>query len=502
MHLVRDSQILRVGIDSLQTARQILESIGGLFSVQLNFFAFDAVTPRFQTRIGLEGDMDRLTRRGMMAGALVSGCAALGAEAFGQDITGDNETEALIDEAIVDEIVIIGPRSRNALPMAGDMPTAPPESAKSIIADGRRYLTPIPDEAFRGALAGNQYWSLPEASRPKPKWAERARGMDTFHLGDLAQKAPSGFDLDASTLAALAQHNHFTFQDDQTPRLFGLRGCALASADAQTDWAKRHSLRLVEPDHVHLRCLIGIWRPTDGEIKLYRASTVPQVSAMYKMLADKGWGASLLPTGFYRFAVGTHLASRPASRQRAALRNASEYVVLRTTQDLAYDPYEPHDVWTFGAAHNIHSTPVRADLSRFGSNGCQVIPGGYSGPNRTQSFGVWRDFQVSTGLIRADGSFASAQGGVPSEYMLLTGYDAALAARGGSDFNTFWRLRPGSKGAAVQTLQTRLISEVKTAFGRPLVRTGKIDLATSIAILVDNKHKDGINEYAGPIVVL
>lgn len=446
--------------------------------------------------------MDRLTRRGMMAGAVLSSCVALGPEARGQEAATDAESEALIDEAIVHEIDIIGPRNRNALPMANDMPTAPPDSAKSAVAEGRRYSTPTLNDAFRGALAGTQYWSLPEGSRPKAKWADRAKGMDTFHLGALAQQAPSTFDLESSTLAALAQHNHFDFDNGPSLRLFGLRGCALASADPQTDWATRHSLRLVEPDHVHLRCLVGIWRPSDGQIKLYRASTVPQVSAMYKMLADKGWGTSLLPTGLYKFGVGTHLASKPASKQRAALRNASEYVVLRTTQDLAYDPFQTHDVWTFGAAHNIHSTPVRRDLSRFGSNGCQVIPGGYSGPDRTQSFGVWKDFQAATGLIKADGSFASAQGSLPSEYMLLTGYEAALAAKGGADFDKFWRLRPGSGGPAVEALQTRLIREVKTVFGRSLVKTGKLDFATSIAVLADNKHNPGINEYAGPVVIL
>lgn len=305
-------------------------------------------------------------------------------------------------------------------------------------------------------------------------------------------------------LSALADKSAFIFSDKRPVRVIGIRGCQLANGAALSDWARTHTLRVATPDHIHQRCLLGLWRPSDGMIRLYRASTVPQVGNMFACLgAAKGWGTSLLPTGFYRYRAGIHKASTPERRQTGALLAEDQYIVLRTGNDLNYDPFQPFDVWTYGAAHNIHAAGRNLKNPRFDSSGCQVIQGWYQDAARLKADGPFDQFRRDAGLADADGLPKAAErpGKGTYEYMLVTGHEVAMAAQGGADFASYKILRPGSQGPRVSAAQAELYRRVPRVFGKPLIPDGYFTPAMSFASLIDKRLNGPEREYASPIVL-
>jgi hypothetical protein len=353
-------------------------------------------------------------------------------------------------------------------------------------------LSPELEELVRTS----RYWSLPEAGRPTPGWAD-ARATDYHHLSDFARPSEEAFELRAETLAFLAQRNHFAFSDRRPVRLFGLRGAALESGAEEAPWASSHRIRSQAPDHVSCRCLLGVWRPSDGQIALFRASTAPAVSNMFKSLRTRGGGTSLLPTGLYAYRAGPHKRAYPDRIQRGALLIEGQYVVLRTPEDLSYDPFQPNDIWTRGAAHNIHSAGEWRTPQVYDSAGCQVVRGKYNA-ERTRGVGPWGAFQTAAGLLDDQGApiAEEAPGSGTFQYMLLTGHEVALVASGDETFrSTYRRIRFGSSGEAVQAHKERL----RTLYPDARISAhARFDMWTSFMTLINQKQVQG--EYIAPIV--
>lgn len=350
------------------------------------------------------------------------------------------------------------------------------------------------------------YW-LPGTVRPPTMWPSDDRAADYRHLstrvvGDHVEpgfeRSPNPvFHLSGATLRFLAERNGFDLSAlKRDTLLFGMRGCIIDNGAREAPWAATHRMRLATPNHIDMRCTIGVWRLSDNKLALFRASTVPEASQMYAFAPFGGYGCSLLPTGFYRYRAGTHSRKHP---QPGALRIDQKYVVLRTPSDLRYDPFQPDDMWTQGECHNLHAGGSMASNPLFSSQGCQVIPGGYVTPPRQVAHGAWKGFRDACGLTGPEG-FAIAE--EPEKqgtfrYMLLTGLEAALVDYGKDDFLTgYRRLRHGSTGPDVRALQARLYP----AFSVTEPVDGAFGMATSFAVLWEKKRTEG--EYTAPIMEL
>lgn len=354
------------------------------------------------------------------------------------------------------------------------------------------------DNSLRALIESQRYWSIDEAIRPAPAWPEFLRAPDYGHLETFSIAAVDEFELTAETLTFLAERNAFQFSDRRPVRIFGLRGCAIPGSRETTPFASAHVLRVRNPSHLSCECVMGLWRPADGMIAVFRASTAPSASNVFKALPAAGYGASLLPTGKYRYRSGTHKASDPKKAQTGALLMDQEYVVLRTTEDLSFDPFQTGDVWTRGAAHNIHSTGrFRDGPEIFDSAGCQVIRGYYDINDRTRCDGPWASFRRDAGLVGPSGVpiAEEAMGSGSYEYMLLTGLEAALAASREPGFTEgYHRLRPGSAGPAVLDYKQKLSAlfpDIK------LAAVDRFDSATSFATLI--LHKDRLGEFSSVV---
>lgn len=355
-------------------------------------------------------------------------------------------------------------------------------------------LSPELEELVRSS----RYWALAAANRPAVRWAE-LRAPDYHHLSEFPRPSAEAFELSADTLRFLAERNHFNFNDRRGVRLFGLRGAKLESGAEQTEWATVHRIVAQAPDHVACRCLLGVWRPGEGQIALFRASTAPAVSNMFKALQTRGGGASLLPTGLYDYRAGPHKRAYPDRIQRGALLIEGQYVVLRTPDDLSYDPLQPNDIWTRGAAHNIHSAGEWRTPEVYDSAGCQVVRGKYNA-DRTRGEGPWGAFQIAAGLVDAEGApiAEEAPGAGSFQYMLLTGEEAWLHASGNEAFRTGYnRIRFGSSGAAVAAHKERL----RTLYPDARISShDRFDMWTSFMTLMNQKQVEG--EYIAPIASL
>lgn len=354
------------------------------------------------------------------------------------------------------------------------------------------------DDALKELIARKRYWDIEDADRPVPNWPNLLRAPDYRHLEGFGQPIAETFELTAEALVFLAERNSFQFADRRAVRVFGLRGCALSAPEEARPFAAAHSLRVQTPGHLSCECVMGVWRPEDNMIAVFRASTTPSASNIFKALPAAGYGASLLPTGKYRYRAGTHKASDPKKAQTGALLMDQDYVVLRTTDDLSFDPYQAGDVWTRGAAHNIHSSGrFRDGPDVFDSAGCQVVRGYYDLNDRTRCNGPWAAFRRDAGLVDPSGAPTAeeAPGAGSFEYMLLTGQEAALAASKEPGFmEGYYRLRPGSSGQSVLDYKQKLSAlfpDIK------LAAVDRFDSPTSFATLI--LHKDRQGEFASVV---
>lgn len=385
-------------------------------------------------------------------------------------------------------------------------------AAQSTTGVGDEYYHDIPalDEELRALLASETpYWRIPEAQRPVPRWPVRSRDPDTWLLSDSAVPADPGFSLDAALLRELFAANAFALRDAPV-HLFGLRGATLVDGEGlDSGWAASHAVRAAIPDHVDRQCLIGVWRASDDALRLFSASTVPQVANVYRQLPSGGWGVSLLPCGLYNFVSGTHNKDSPGPpdlprpQPGALLNRTGRYVVLRATTPtgdapgvLSYDPFSPHNAWTVGAGHNLHSAGLGTTPLRFDSSGCQVIRGRYN-TERTRGTDQWLAFQIAAGLADATGRPSADER--PYDYALLPALEALLLDRGDPDFvRGYQRLRPGSRGPRVRAMREQLAREVPLVLGKPPPAPGDtFDWMTSFAVLQWYKADPDTRENAG-----
>ena len=342
-----------------------------------------------------------------------------------------------------------------------------------------------------------KYWSIPVEERIKPAWIKKSAAPDYGHLSSYGEVSDSNFELNAKTLDFLCSRNSFKLFDSQRFVMFGLRG-ALPLRGEWSPYSANQAMIVTTPDHINCRCTIGIWDRESGKIALAKASTVPEAQSVFASLETQGLGTSLLPTGLYSYKVGTHKSRNPRRKQPGSfILNQWNYLVLRSPDDLQYDPFQENEVWTIGAAHNIHSGGPGNRNPLFYSAGCQVVPGYYLGTERQRSTGVWKQFREALGVVDKNGEIVESKSwSNPIPYVLLTGFEAALHYHKTHEFEaSYWRLRPGSSGNTTRNLQERLFSELVVPGARA---SGVFDTKTGFAALRKSKIEHG--EFTSPIV--
>ena len=451
-------------------------------------------------------------RRYLLKGAIASILFAQSGQAFAEE----TDLEAIEDEiasSIEEELRILNGQKVEGLFFDSEVDTLMSSAKwfKSIVppiypeinpivspTNGfRREISPLDQGLSRQLRRKVRYWRMTKQQRVmEPRWPKLAENPDLFFLSDVAKNYHTTFSLDWSLLKRLMEANAFPEVSGRI--LIGFRGAQLVSSSDDSGWAKSHEIRVVEPNHINFRCLVGVCNIDTKQIRLFRASTVPQTANMFAAMLYDGLGTSLLPTGFYKYISGTHKQTSKY-KQPGALRRMDKYIVLRTPRVMNYDPTIKSNVWSYGYAHNIHAAGVRRTNPLFDSAGCQVIPGGYY-PSRRRSFGAWHRFQEVVGLVDKRGAFLRK--GVDYNYVLLTGMEAAMAYNGGREFAREYRpLRPGSVGPRVEQLQKRIYGELRRTKRRQLseaqrylnqqkaVVDGKFDTRTGWALLLYQKEK-------------
>jgi hypothetical protein len=301
-------------------------------------------------------------------------------------------------------------------------------------------------------------------------WSAVEQSPDYFHLAEPRSDTP--FEIGGAHLARLVESNKFSVPlDADNPKvLFGLRGCSVASSAGE---AYGTEVALVEavPDHYTQKCVMGVWDTSTGEIWAFNASTVPDAAYVYAQ-AERIEGANMMPTGLYRYDVGTHGLSRPkpANRQPGAWRQAGIWPVRRIVgiPEGGLLAYTHAAIWDVGngcelrssTGNNIHAGILdRSSLKvRYSSAGCQVLPGRYE-PRGQMPVGAYARFRVAAGLpqVPVITGATTPEDGRRFAYMLLTGREARLAVAGAAE-PALSRLRYGSRGASVRRIQQALVA--------------------------------------------
>lgn len=421
---------------------------------------------------------------------LALGAASAALMAPGAAWTQDTEIESDVTYSMLAEIEALQGRRIESIGPSNE--PSPDRSVLRMSSTNAGHTSPPLTDELRAVLHERDWWGIPDEQKPQPTWMS-GRASDYAHLSGFSL-ASTQFELDAGVLNRLAAANSFVINDLRPVLIFGLRGAKLLNGEDSAPWAATHRLDASDPSHVDCACVIGILRKSDGMIALFRGTTVPAVNAMYKALPNNAIGTSMLPTGLYAYSIGTVHAGRPEAIQRGALRIQGRYCVFRTADDVVFDPYSASDAWTIGEYHQIHA--AGSNLQKPGSNGCQVIPGGYRGTDRMRAHGRWSDFRTLAGLADADGLPVADESSPTFQYMLLTGREAALAYQGGNAFqNGYRRLRHGSTGPSVLSLQRRLYASYPIDGARA---DGSFGMLTSFGVLWQKKETEG--EYSSPIV--
>ncbi|MEO1379789.1 MAG: hypothetical protein AAFU69_05480 [Pseudomonadota bacterium] len=316
------------------------------------------------------------------------------------------------------------------------------------------------------AVIENYWFQRDEAQRDSPTWPSDEDSFDYRHIAGVVPLGTT-FEISASVLQELIAACSFSPSTNARIVLFGLRGCSLAEGVESVDFSARHEIRTTRPDHLNLRCLLGVWNRDTEKVALFSGSTVPNVDLM-QAFVDGGSGCNMMPTGFHKYVVGPHRGKR----QPGAFRQRDPLWVLRTPENLGYSLSDQTEIWDDldGSLpfDNIHAAMLngRSKPPFFSSAGCQVVAGRYRDGVPT---GAWREFRKAAGLAhppeKTNNGGGTRDDGQKFDYMLWVGDEAALAA---SD-QTTRTLRFGSRGPRVVDLQKALgfaNAEVDGAFGR------------------------------------
>lgn len=322
--------------------------------------------------------------------------------------------------------------------------------------------------------------------------------------------AANGF-MPVAAAAREAKTSKRTGAKGATKVLIGLRGCVPDGPTSGT----AIKLKAVAPDHITLKCLIGVWDTQAKTFELFHGSTVPDQGYVLAQalsvdkIADRlplefdncqvprknlsGVGfANMGPTGQYAYVVGLHNMSWKAPerrspprvgspgmrdvRQPAAFRQLSLYPTLRvltTEKNIYYSTSAYWDMDRRSWGVNIHAAYKPKPYWQFDSAGCQVIRGHYSvmddpngkGKPAVEATGDYGKFRVAAGLSATpnfvkkpeswtDSLATTDDGKLFYSYLLLTGRELALHAAAATPAaeQALKRLRFGSSGPSVVAL--------------------------------------------------
>lgn len=300
---------------------------------------------------------------------------------------------------------------------------------------------PGADAAPHG-LAAPQGLAAPAGLLAPPRWAADADHPALRHLG--APFSAATFTLSGAVMRRLCELNSFPVPAAPARVLFGLRACRVVTAPpaGPHGWTEfRDAVDLAEdvPDHVDFHCVMGVWDTGTDKVGVVRASTVPNRHYMTTCV-NGGDRANMLPTGCYRYVVGTH------RKIPGCFLDTEPFPVLRTFDDLCYTRT---DTWDLGAepGDNLHCTAGGEAGTRYSSAGCQVVHGFVENGKHRGFFAQLREL---AGLPPK----AENVGG-PFSYVLLTGRDARLVAQGAEPADAR-RLRFGSEGPRVRAMAEAL----------------------------------------------
>lgn len=277
--------------------------------------------------------------------------------------------------------------------------------------------------------------------------------------------------------------------------LFAVRGAVpVEEPSGKAGWTERATLVLTPPDHIHMRCTIGIWDRRARRLFVARGSTVPHRDHVLKAAARKGGmkgrGTNQLEPGYYTdLTKGEHLQGKPQGH--AALRQTGFRFYRRahlggqpvspvgTAAD--GDPkgrppaaplYTDRDPLYFGNPYdNLHCAwNADPDAPGFRSAGCLVVAGWPHSPRLADArpnSGAWKTFH--------DLLYAAPQQSFPLLLLPAAEVEAALNARGGKGrppgsgvradhagpprTPDTRRLVYGSRGEAVKALQRDLAAQ-------------------------------------------
>jgi len=297
-------------------------------------------------------------------------------------------------------------------------------------------------------------------------WPADPETIDYAHL-------PAGDDEsfvlnDAALRRILESHSYSRLVAGQPLVLFGIRGARRTQA-APAEPVFEDVIELVEvpPDHFDYKCVLGVWDTAARKVWATFASTTPHVAYLFAQREASTFSneANMMPTGLYRYAVGTHRNATSSTQPGAFRPDSKAFAVLRCVDDgpITMSRHQFWDTRPTNHGDNIHAGTYssRADRPRYWSAGCQVVPGFYDadGPQ-----GDWARFRIAAGLRRspritrneeiAPGRFdvATSEDGRRYSYLLTTGRDVRLA----SENRLAPTLRFGSSGAKVRALQAAL----------------------------------------------
>lgn len=328
-----------------------------------------------------------------------------------------------------------------------------------------------------------------------PDGALRAANPHAIVTGNVLRKALAWSSIDIRRLGPVV--------------LFGLRGADLVNAEQFENGALRDAfvIRDTRPDHVNLRCTLGVWRTATDTFFAARGSTVAHVTYLERQCEASMLGhappriANQMPTGVYRYGVGTHQNMEP-SRQPGAFKLDDTIATVRNLTGASLVPTRFHS-WEVGGqetGNNIHAGEGRAGIRgretpegfAYLSAGCQVVEGDYDA-RRTIPTGPWRNFRVAAGLkpdpviLRTHPRFRTTcvetdedsqrvchygdpkpGAGTAFSYVLLTGAELRLAVQNQHlphSSEAFARIRKGSSGPRVAGLLRAMGLPPSEAFG-------------------------------------
>ncbi|MBB4274677.1 peptidoglycan-binding domain-containing protein [Rhizobium mongolense] len=367
----------------------------------------------------------KLSRRNVLAGSLVA------AGSFVCPFSVDLDFGAAANEA----------------PDAGE-PLSDGEIAEVLKEEGEPGFVPR-------AVISNFWFQQSSSERPSPHWPSDDVSYDYRPLAEFAASGAE-FDLSGDVLRVLAERNAFDLGEGPVI-LFGLRGCTVSSGKDYSPPAAKHAVVTTRPDHLNMRCLIGVWDRTGGNISLCRGSTVPNVDLMDAYVRG-ALGCNMLPTGLHQYKVGPHRGNK----QPGAFRQQQSLWILRSPKNLSYAANDRNEIWDDMDGNlpfdNIHAAILnyRTKPPFFSSAGCQVVAGRYKDG---VPVGAWANFRQDAGLVHPPVVRDRSRGvtdddGKDFTYFVLTGDEASIVSS--HPASEFKALRYGSSGPSVVALQERL----------------------------------------------